>query len=150
MNALNITESVHANCVLIGDTGVLIRGVSGSGKSTFSRRLVDLAQKIGHFARFVGDDRILLRTSHGRLIASGHPLIAGRVEVRGLGIAVSKFEDQAVIRLLADCEPVLERRVPDPSDDMIEVLGIACRRISVTSDGVDNVLVSLGMSNVLI
>jgi len=73
-------QAIHANCLVIGDSGILIRGPSGSGKSMLSLRLLDLAKQNGHFARLVGDDRILLRAIGGRLLAEGHPLIAGQIE----------------------------------------------------------------------
>ena len=72
-------------------------------------------------------------------------MIAGKIELRGLGIADLKFEEQAVIRLLVDCEPVLKNRVPDPSEDIIDLLGVSCRRITVTPEGSDNVFAALGI-----
>ena len=140
-------QAVHANCVIIGDAGVLIRGVSGSGKTTLSRKLVDLAQNKGYFGQFVGDDRIGLQATGNRLVAKAHPKIAGKIELRGLGIGSVKFEEEAVIRLLVDCEPVLKSRVPDSSEGVIKLLGISCRRIAVTSEGSDNVFAALGIGN---
>ena len=140
-----LLQSFHANCVIIGDAGVLIRGESGSGKTTLTRNLVALAQKIGHFGQLVGDDRIGIRAIGNRLVAHVHPMIAGKIELRGLGIADLKFEEQAVIRLLVDCEPVLKNRVPDPSEDIIDLLGVSCRRITVTPEGSDNVFAALGI-----
>ena len=142
--------SIHANCVVVGHSGVLIRGASGSGKSTITRRIVELARYRGYFSEIVGDDRILLRMNNGRIVASGHPLIAGCLEIRGLGIAQSNFENRAVIRLLVDCEPVLKVRAPDDLENSGELFGISLRRITVTPETPDHVLVALGLGSVVI
>ena len=71
---------IHASCVELGGTGVLLLGESGSGKSDLALRLIDAG------ARLVADDRAELRRDGGRLIASSPATIAGRMEVRGLGI----------------------------------------------------------------
>jgi serine kinase of HPr protein (carbohydrate metabolism regulator) len=151
MNAMMVTsQSVHANCVVVGDSGILIRGPSGSGKSTVSRRLIDLARNLGYYSEIVGDDRILLRSHDTRIVASGHPLINGRLEVRGLGIVRSNFESRAVIRLLVDCEPVLGVRAPVVLETTGELFGIFLRRITVTPDTADHVLVALGLRDMVI
>lgn len=55
-------------------------GESGSGKSDLALRLIDSG------ARLVADDRTELRRDGTRLIASPPATIAGRMEVRGVGI----------------------------------------------------------------
>jgi serine kinase of HPr protein (carbohydrate metabolism regulator) len=143
-------QAIHANCLVIGDSGILIRGPSGSGKSTLSLRLLDLAKQNGHFARLVGDDRILLRAIGGRLLAEGHPLIAGQIEIRGIGIRDVDHENQAVIRLLVDCEPVLSIRYPDQLDMSDTLLGISIRRIKITPQSAELVMAALGMGSLSI
>lgn len=71
---------IHASCVELGGTGVLLLGDSGSGKSDLALRLIDAG------GRLVADDRTDLRREGTRLIASPPATIAGRIEVRGLGI----------------------------------------------------------------
>jgi HPr kinase/phosphorylase len=71
---------IHASCVELGGTGVLLLGESGSGKSDLALRLIDAG------ARLVADDRTELRRDGTRLIASPPATIAGRMEVRGVGI----------------------------------------------------------------
>lgn len=142
------TETVHATCVVIGDAGVLIRGPSGSGKSTLARRLLELAAQRGLTYALVGDDRVILTKKLGEIIAEGHPAIRGMIEVRGLGIGTTKVVPHAVIRLLADCNSVLGSRFPDADERVGSVLGISLRRITVTPDSADLVLVALGLSPV--
>ncbi len=93
---------IHANALLVGESGVLVRGASGSGKSALTLDLIDYAQRKGAFARLIGDDRLELTVLDGRLIARPHPAIAGAIEVRGLGILQSSYEAAGVIRLVVD------------------------------------------------
>lgn len=58
----------------------MLRGPSGSGKSDLALRLID------NGARLVADDRTDLVVEDGRLIASSPAPIAGKLEVRGVGI----------------------------------------------------------------
>lgn len=70
----------QASCVMIGKRALLIEGPSGAGKSSLALALIDRG------AILVGDDGVLLDAERGRLLASPHPNIAGKLEVRNLGI----------------------------------------------------------------
>lgn len=72
--------TLHATCVAIGDRGVLITGPSGSGKSDLALRLIDEG------ARLVADDLTTLKAEDGGLVALAPPRLAGKIEVRGIGI----------------------------------------------------------------
>lgn len=67
---------------------------------------------------------------------------------QGLGIGQTNVEDRAAIRLLADCVSVLEARLPEAADGVGTILGLTLRRVAVTPDSADNVLVALGVSPV--
>ena len=71
---------IHASCIELAGAGILLRGPSGSGKSDLALRLID------NGARLVADDRTDLVVEDGRLIASSPAPIAGKLEVRGVGI----------------------------------------------------------------
>lgn len=73
-------ETIHASCVATGRGGILLLGPSGSGKSDLALRLIDTG------ARLVADDRVVLGIGRGTLVASPPPALAGRMEVRGIGI----------------------------------------------------------------
>jgi hypothetical protein len=74
------TETVHASCVAIDGCAVLLCGGSGSGKSDLALRLLDRG------AVLVSDDYTALRRDGARLLGSAPPNIAGKIEVRGIGI----------------------------------------------------------------
>ena len=110
-------DQTHATCVDIDGAGVLLRGPSGSGKSDLALRLIDGG------ARLVADDCARLRLSDGRLIASAPSEIAGRLEVRGLGIIEFETLAETPLSLVVDLvAPGDIERLPRPAT--AEVLGI--------------------------
>lgn len=102
-------ETIHASTVAIDGRGVLLLGPSGSGKSDLALRLIDRG------AALVSDDYTRLVRSHDQLIASAPSTIAGKIEVRGLGIVgVSHVDDVPValaVRLQHHRERMPERRL---------------------------------------
>jgi serine kinase of HPr protein (carbohydrate metabolism regulator) len=72
--------AVHATTVAINGRGVLIAGPSGAGKSDLALRLIDRG------ALLVADDRTALARTGDRVYASAPATIAGKMEVRGVGI----------------------------------------------------------------
>jgi serine kinase of HPr protein (carbohydrate metabolism regulator) len=121
----------HASAVLVGEAGVLIRGASGAGKTQLALALIAEAERAGHFARLIGDDRIGLIASGGRLIARPHPAIAGHVERRGLGLAPVAHEGAGTIRLVVDCLETEPPRLPEPEDMVILIEGVTLPRLGV-------------------
>ncbi len=72
--------NIHASCVVAGNGGVLILGQSGQGKSDLALRLIDRG------ARLVADDRCDVWAERGRLWCRPPESLAGKLEVRGIGI----------------------------------------------------------------
>ncbi|MGE4219864.1 MAG: HPr kinase/phosphorylase [Alphaproteobacteria bacterium] len=105
-------QTVHATAVALGDAAVLIRGAPGSGKSDLALRLIDGGGIL------VADDRTALRILGNRVIASAPAAIAGRMEVRGLGIVRVPFQADApvglVIDLIAPDAMETVERLPEP------------------------------------
>ncbi|MFM9859639.1 HPr kinase/phosphatase C-terminal domain-containing protein [Pseudoxanthobacter sp. M-2] len=123
------TPTVHANAVLIGAEGVLIRGRPGSGKSALTRALIAAATAEGRFARLVADDRVGLTACHGRLIARPPASLAGLAERRGRGIEAAEHENAAVVRLVVDLVAAAEaERMPAPAALETEILGVSLPR----------------------
>ncbi len=92
---------VHATVAVIGEAGVLVRGRSGIGKTALALALVGNAPD-GATAALVGDDRIGLTAAGRCLVARPHPLIAGMVEIRGVGIVPVAHAPACVVRLVVD------------------------------------------------
>lgn len=123
--------AVAASCVLLDARAVLIRGPSGSGKSTLAWNLIRKPQPFT-FARLVCDDQVLVETRDGRLLASPVAAIAGRIEIRGLGIVPIAYELLARVGLIADLTPAHDiPRLPRPDELQGEINGVALPRLAV-------------------
>lgn len=118
-----MSETVHATAVLAGAVGILIRGASGSGKSMLGLALI---QRGGGL---IADDRVLLSSCHGRIVATAAAGIRGRIELRGRGILEFPWEESAVIRLVVDmCDAEAIDRLPEPEALTDTLLGVALPR----------------------
>ncbi|MEP6785091.1 MAG: HPr kinase/phosphatase C-terminal domain-containing protein [Sphingomonadales bacterium] len=110
------SETMHATCVLIHGSGVLIEGASGSGKSDLALRLIDRGAKL------VSDDYTFLQRQDGHLVASPPATIAGKIEVRELGIVDMAHVTSASVALLVSLgEP--PARLPEPGQARL-LLGV--------------------------
>lgn len=112
--------SLHATAVIHGESGVLILGPSGSGKSALALALMARATGAGAFCALIGDDRVFVRKAHGRLIARGAANIAGVIERRMAGLIAARHEPAAIVRLAVElCERGrLWPRMPDDNDSL--------------------------------
>lgn len=116
--------NLHATCVAIAGRGVLLRGPSGSGKSDLGLRLIDQYTD----AVLVADDRVDITMTGGALYASAPSAIAGRLEVRGLGIVPVAHRPSAKLCLLADLQK--EQLIPRlPEIEFEELLGVRLPRL---------------------
>jgi len=118
-------ENIHATALVCGDTGILLRGPSGSGKSALALRLIDRAGRDGQFAALVSDDRTLVAARGGRLVAAAPASIRGLAELHGYGIIRVPCIAAAVIDIVAELGEAA--RMPDPA--MATIAGIACRLV---------------------
>lgn len=115
---------LHATCVLVAGCGVLLRGASGAGKSDLALRLIDGG------ARLIADDQTELREDGGRLLASPPEVLAGLIEVRGLGILRLPHQAGAELRLAVDLVAAeLVERAPRPA--RVELLGLSLPLIAL-------------------
>ncbi|MDO8534252.1 MAG: HPr kinase/phosphatase C-terminal domain-containing protein [Xanthobacteraceae bacterium] len=124
--------TVHASCVLVGRSAVLIRGPSGSGKSRLAEALLEAGRSglLPH-AWLVADDRVRLIPAHGRLVAAAPDAIRGQIEVRAFGIRRRECEPLALVGLVVDLEAQDAARLPEPGGLKTEILGIMLSRLPV-------------------
>ena len=106
--AIVSSETLHASCVAIGEHAVLIEGRSGAGKSDLALRLIDRG------AALVSDDYTVLMRSARKLLATPPATIAGKIEVRGLGIVAMPYRDRVAVSLLIELVDEVERMPPEP------------------------------------
>lgn len=120
---------VHATTIAIGEAGLLIRGVAGTGKTTLALALIALARQSGRFARLVADDRTALVVAAGRLLARPVPPLEGLVERRGLGLTPELHLPAVVVRLVIDLAEAEPARMPEPEQLVVSVAGIDLPRL---------------------
>jgi serine kinase of HPr protein (carbohydrate metabolism regulator) len=125
--------SLHANVVVAGEAGILIRGPSGAGKSHLSIALIDEAEARGLYGALVADDRTHLSAEHGWLVARGAPGFEGLIEQRGEGLIRLKYEPAAVVRLVVDLAPrgAFATRWPEEEARTCETLGVDLPRLAL-------------------
>jgi serine kinase of HPr protein (carbohydrate metabolism regulator) len=117
---------VHATCVALnsdagGLAGILLFGPTGAGKSDLALRLIDQG------ARLVSDDQTRIKKQAEQLMAAPPETLAGRIEIRGLGIVTLPFSES--VRLTA-CFNLMDashiERMPEPKARKILGISLPC------------------------
>ena len=118
-------ETIHASTVANDGRAVLITGPSGAGKSDLALRLLDRG-----FA-LVSDDRTIVKRDGPRLIALAPPNIAGKMEVRGVGILDMEAVSDVPVALLVELASDIQR-LPDDDQQRL-ILGVNVPLVSVNA-----------------
>jgi serine kinase of HPr protein (carbohydrate metabolism regulator) len=96
-------QQIHGTALAIAGEGLLLLGGPGSGKSDLALRLIDRG------AVLVADDRVDLSVEARRLHAAPPAALAGRIEMRGVGIVERPFLPQVPLRLAVHLGQTAER-----------------------------------------
>ncbi|KQM28888.1 MULTISPECIES: HPr kinase/phosphorylase [unclassified Sphingomonas] len=114
---------VHACCVAIDGRAVLIAGPPGAGKSDLTLRLIDGG------AVLVSDDYTLLSARDGVLYAAPPATIAGRIEVRGIGIVERPFVADVAVALWV--EAGTPERMPEAMTRVVAGIALPAYTLSL-------------------
>ena len=117
------SETLHASSVAKDGRAVLICGPSGAGKSDLSLQLFDRGFTL------VSDDRTVVYREGKRLIASAPAQIAGKLEIRGIGIVEVEAAKDVPVSLLVELTGDIER-MPDEGRSR-PILGVDLPMVSV-------------------
>lgn len=101
---------LHASCVSLGGDGLLLLGVPGAGKSSLALRLMERGWSL------VADDQVEIAPLGDGLGATPAAELAGRLEIRGLGLFEGLPHAPARLLLVARLRPAgTIPRLPEPS-----------------------------------
>lgn len=127
----NAGPTIHASAALVGARAVLVRGPSGSGKSSFILALLREAPSAAiPFARLVADDRALVAAVNGRLVVRPAEALRGLIEARGLGLLRFPYEPAAIVGCVVDLA-VESVRLPPPQERETVIDGVRLARLAV-------------------
>lgn len=112
---MDISKYLHATTVAVDGKSAVLFGEAGCGKSSLALRMISLG------AILISDDQTQLSVEAGILFASTAPNIEGRIEVRGVGIINTPFEQQAVVSFFVNMDKVESARLPPKRE--IDILG---------------------------
>ncbi len=113
----------HGTAIVIGQTGLLFVGPSGSGKSEIAFSFLTEAERCGLESALVADDQVFLTCRDGVVIAQRPQSIAGLLELRGSGIISMKSVASAPMHYAITT--VLSAETPrlPPENEMLELPG---------------------------
>jgi serine kinase of HPr protein (carbohydrate metabolism regulator) len=114
----------HCTVLQIDGKGILIDGPPGSGKTSLALGLLEHAERRRLNGAMICDDQAILFATEGRLVATAPPAIAGKVEIRGFGIAGIHHrpacEIALLVRIVAD--EFVERMPYDTTERLLDVM----------------------------
>lgn len=109
-------STLHGTCVAYDQSGLLIIGTSGSGKSGLALALM------GMDAVLVADDRVIVTNHDGVLSAQCPPAIKGLIEARGIGLLAAKSQPSTLITCVVDLDQIEPDRLPP--NRSLTILGV--------------------------
>ena len=99
---------VHASCVDVNGSGVLIVGRSGSGKSSLAINLLALGSKL------VADDQCKLVRKNNSFRISKPASLPKSIEIRGVGLVSVPMVKETSLDWVVNMDEVEKERMPTP------------------------------------
>jgi HPr kinase/phosphorylase len=118
---------LHASAVAIAGKALLIRGASGSGKSSLALELMALG------AGLVSDDRTVVEREGDALWLSAPETIRGMIEARGLGLLAAEPILRAPLAAVVDLDHEESERLPPHRQ--VEISGVSVPLLHAVARG---------------
>ena len=99
---------MHASCVDVNGSGVLIVGRSGSGKSSLAINLLALGSKL------VADDQCELMRKNNSFRISKPASLPKSIEIRGVGLVSVPIVNETSLDWVVNMDEVEKERMPTP------------------------------------
>ena len=110
-------ENIHSSSVEFDGHGVLIKGQSGSGKSSLALKLIMLG------ANLIADDQTTVFIEKNKVYLCAPPSLPRGLEIRGVGILNVPVCAKAQLKLVIDLSTIEKKRLPNLSERRINILG---------------------------
>ncbi len=104
---LNDSLIMHATCVDINGSGVLIVGRSGSGKSSLAINLIALGSTL------VADDQCEIVKKNNKLSVFKPTSLPSSIEIRGFGLVSVPMAVETSLDWVVNMEEAETQRIPD-------------------------------------
>lgn len=116
---------IHATMLVCNGQGILLKGVSGSGKSDLALRLIENKR-----ACLVADDVVDLYEKNGLIFGTAPKKLQGLLEVRGVGIVKYPFVNDVSVSLVVNlvASDKIERM---PKNEYENILGVEIPKIDL-------------------
>ena len=126
------TARLHGTCIAIDGKAVMFRGPSASGKSDLALRCLKFLPTFGMMTSLVSDDQVLASQNNDVIMVRPPETIAGKLEVRGIGIVEMDYCANARLCLVLDLVDLDQvDRLPDLSQSE-QLLGVSIPTLRLT------------------
>jgi len=110
-------QNIHSSSVELDGKAVLIKGRSGSGKSSLALKLILRG------ANLIADDQTEVFLEKNRVFLRAPMSLPNGIEIRGVGIVNAPRCERAELKLVIDLSHCERERLPSPSVRSINILG---------------------------
>ena len=128
MTNLQDNPSLHGNCLLVNEIGVLILGEPASGKTGLAFSMINSGR-----GTLVADDQVIIERVHKILMAQPPEALQGLMQIHGIGIVT--FDYLAPVPLHLIVELVRHAEVPlVPEKSEKEIQGLSLPLLKLAGD----------------
>ena len=110
-------QNFHSSAVELNGRAVLIKGQSGSGKSSLALQLILLGAKL------IADDQTEVFLEQNKVFLRAPASLPNGLEIRGIGIVKAPFCEKAQLKFVIDLSQCESERLPNPLGRRINILG---------------------------